>query len=200
MPQDPLSRELHRGTDVRDIRRWLNAMHSEVMRLTKEINHLKGMAPSRGMCPPPTRAGVNSRRFGIEFRADRIRVHARRAVLWRYGDTPLVWSASQTDLLHTGLEDEGVTSAGQDLDIVLHFDPDVGGSGTIQFYDDDEEAENDIQARLYTIHAKELLDEEEQPFDPKQYSVTLERIWRPGDVDIVPLFGDHPVEEEVPEE
>jgi hypothetical protein len=100
-------------------------------------------------------------------------VAGRKAVLHRYGDTDLEWTATTTTITYADL------GAGNHT-IYLTFDPDTPSTATIT--DDD----TDPVDRLYEVNVASIGGE---------LFGSVVRVYFPGDVPIWPLFGDHPVEE-----
>ena len=127
--------------------------------------------------------------FGIviDNANQRVQVLARRATLHRYGDTPLHWTAPDTYLTY---EDMG--AVGDHL-ITMELDPDVASTASFVIYDSDDADPKPVRARLYTVTLTQV-----SAGPPVVYAAVLKPpIHGMGDINIIPLFGDHPVEEDL---
>ena len=123
----------------------------------------------------------------IDNAEQRVQVLARRATLHRYGDTPLHWTAEDTYL---GYDDMG--AEGDHL-ITMELDPDVASTAEFVIYDSGDVSPKPVRARLYTVTLTQV-----SAGPPVVYAAALKPpIHGMGDINIIPLFGDHPVEEDL---
>ena len=125
--------------------------------------------------------GAYNTLFGITLDEtnSKVVVAARRFVLSRYGAAEYVWGAAETDITYASLA-EG------DNIIVMTFDPDDAASATAATIELSGSGEP-VEEKLYTV--TKTID----AGPPIVNTCEVTRIWRPGDVPIIALFGDHPV-------